>query len=295
MPTRRLLALASAFALCAFQVRGQETGNVIFGGAGKHRNSGAITGNLSASEPKDSVAASFVEANVLLNVKADEFVAVFAVAKEGKTLTEINEKLAGQIKDFLAALAGLGARKEDIFVDFISQNRIYDYSVAGDTATEGLSGFEVKKNVSVRYKDEAMLEKILAAAARSAIFDLVKVDYVVGNMAGLREQLRVEAAKVIKKKEAEYARLFGIELRAAAVSQEKFNAFFPSEMYSSYTAFETGDAYRGNLRAVAKRKTSTPYFDPLDPAEFDIVMGPSPAEPVVQMTLFLKLRYSGPK
>ena len=157
-------------------------------------------------------------------------------------------------------------------------------------AREHLSGFEVKKNVLVRYHDSALLEKLLAAAAQSGIFHLVKVDYIVSDLTTARARLREEAAKIIKQKEASYKRLFGVQMRPVSVYQEKQNAFYPSDMYKSYTAYESGNADSYNLRAVRNRKTSTFYYSPLDPAGFDSVINPAGVEPVVQLTLYLKIK-----
>jgi len=285
------LFLISIICACELAICAQEAGNSVYGGS-RRRSSGAITGNLFATEPKDSVAASFVEANILMNVKADEYVAVFALAQEGPTLLESNEKIGAQIKEFLASLESLGVKRNDVFVDFVTQNRVYDFAVSENTAKESLTGFEVKKNVAVRYRDRALLENMLSAAAKSSIFDLVKVDYLVSDMTGLRDRLLSEASKVVRKKEAAYARLFGVKMRPSSVYQEKYNAFFPSDMYNSYVAYETSGVYRGNMPMVGKRKTSTFYFSPLDPAEFDAVIGSAGLEPVVQLTLYLKMKYS---
>jgi uncharacterized protein YggE len=288
---KRTLFLISIICVCESAVWAQEAGNIVYG-TSRRRTSGVTTGNLSATEPKDSVPAAFIEANLLMNVKADEYVAVFALAQEGPTMLESNEKVAAQLKEFGAALQGLGVKTNDVFVDFIAQNRVYDFNVTGNAAKETLTGFELKKTIAVRYKDRALLDRLLAAAAKSAIFDLVKVDYVVGDLAGLRDRLLAEASKVIKKKAAAYARLFEVKMRPASVSAEKYNAFFPSEMYDTYAAYEASAVYRGNLPVEGRRKTSTSYYRPLDPAEFDVIISPSPLEPVVQLTLYLRVKYT---
>ncbi|MEW6210040.1 MAG: SIMPL domain-containing protein, partial [Acidobacteriota bacterium] len=243
---------------------------------------------------KDSIAAYYVEANVLMNMKADEYIAVFGLAQEGPTLADANQKMDAQLKQFIAALDALGIKGADVFIDFIAQNKIYDYATTATAVTEKFSGFEVKKNVSVRYKDKSLLDRMLATASKANIFDLIKVDYVLSNINSVRERLMEEAARIIKKKEESYTRLLGIKLRAQAVFQEKYNAFFPSDMYASYTAFETGKVvdYRSNTNVVQKRKTSTFYFNPLAVSEFDMVINPADVEPVVQCTLYLKVRYT---
>ncbi len=232
-----------------------------------------------------------MDAYVLMNLKADQCQAVFALAQEGPSLLAGNEKLASQTKEFVAAVQTLGVRPEEIFVDFISQNRIYDYAVSNNVAHEKLSDFEVKKNVIVRYADRALLDKLLAAAAKSAIFDLVKVDYLVNDMAAARARLLEEASKVIKQKEASHQRLFGVRMRPGLVYQQKYAVYSPADMYKSYTAFESGSADSYGLRVVRSRKTSTAFYSPVDPSDFDAVLNPAGVEPVVQLTLYLKIQY----
>ena len=111
------------------------------------------------------------------------------------------------------------------------------------------------------------------------------------DVAAARARLLDEASKVIKQKEMSYNRLFGMKLRPASVYLEKYNSFFPSDMYKSYTAFESGSAESYNQRVIRQRKTSTFYYSPQDPAAFDAVVNPAGVEPVVQLTLYLKIRY----
>ncbi len=290
---KKILLLLILICACEFAARAQESGNSVYGTA-KRKTSGVALGNLYSVDQKDSVQSSFIEANVLMNVKADEYLAVFGVAQEGVTLLEGNKKIDAQVNDFLNALKGLGINSNDIFIDFITQNRVYDFGIAGNTAREKLSGFEVKKNIAVRYKEKPLLEKMLAAASKSSIFDLIKVDYVVSDQGSARDKLLEEASKIIKKKEESYARLLGVKMRPASVYQEKYNTFFPSEMYNAYVAYESGSVENSssNMRVVEKRKASTFYFNPLHTGEFDSIINAPGAEPVVQLTLYLKIKYT---
>jgi uncharacterized protein YggE len=289
----KICLLFIALAICAVNSFAQEAGNVAYGGSKRPKASGVVLGNLYSVEPKDSVVAAYLEANTMINANADEYVAVFGLSQEGPTLADCNAKMDQQIKEFTGGLEGLGIRGSDTFVDFIAQNKVYDFGTSGSTARERLSGFELKKNISIRYKDRTILEKIQIIAAKASIFDLIKVDYIVSDLAGVRAKLFEEAMKVIKRKEAEYAKLLDTKLRPVAVYQEKYGKFSPSEMYSSYQAYETGsvDSSSRDMRVVEKRKSRTFYFDPLDPGEFDTVVNPVIVEPMVQFTLFLKVRY----
>ena len=279
--------------ICAGNSFAQESGNAVYGNT-RRKNTGVTTGNLYGIEPKDSVVSTFLEANVLMNVKADEYLAVFGVSQEGSTLLDCNKKIDLQIAEFTRSLQELGVAGADLFVDFVTQNRVYDFTVAAgsSTAREKATGFEIKKNILVHYKDRGMLEKMLIAASKSSIFDLIKVDYIVNDTATLREKLFEEASRVIKKKEERYSRQLGIKPHSFVVAQEKYDMFFPSEMYSAYVAYETGSVDSGReMRVVEKRKSKTFYYNPLDESEFDQVINSLVLEPVVQFTLFLKVKY----
>ena len=138
----------------------------------------------------------------MVNSAPDAFVAVFRVAREAPTAIESNQKVNTQIEQFLNAAGKLGVNRSNTYVDMITQNRIYDFAPSNDnTIREKLSGFETKKTVAVKYKDRAMLEKLISAAAQASIFDLIKVDYVVNDLSKIRSRLLEEATGVIKQKE----------------------------------------------------------------------------------------------
>jgi uncharacterized protein YggE len=197
---------------------------------------------------------------------------------------------------FAGELRQLGVRPEDVFVDFAAQNKIYGFAVEGAVARERLAGFELKKNVSVRYRDKSMLDRLVLAAARAKIFDLVKVDYVVKDSAAVQNRLAEEAARVVREKAARYERLFGIKLaQPPQIYAERASTYFPSEMYDSYVAHESeavdADDYRRKYAVHGARKSRTFFFNALNADGFDSVVNPVVLEPVVQFTLYLRVRY----
>jgi uncharacterized protein YggE len=251
---------------------------------------------LSAQELPPTGTSMFVDAGVLMNVKADEYVAVFGISEDGATVQEVNEKMDATVKEFSEALKALNVHDSDIYVDFITQPKIYGYDVANNIAREKLAGFELKKNVSVRYADRDLLEKMILAAAKSKIYDLVKVDYVVKDIDAVQDKMMDEASAVIKQKLARDKKLLGIKVEARAeVYAERSAIHYPTEMYDSYTAAESESVTRpANLERYTvqqMRKGRTFFFDGLDGNGFDKVINPVIIEPVVQFTLYLKLKY----
>jgi uncharacterized protein YggE len=238
----------------------------------------------------------FLEASVLMNVKADEYVAVFAVTQEAETPRDCNQKMDRIIGEFREALKPLGVGESDLFVDFVAQNKIYGYKVDNNVAKEELAGFELKKNISVHYRDKLLLDRLVLAASQAKIFDLVKVDYVVRDTESIQDRLVQEAADVIKRKAARYEKLLGIKLLPPPqVYAEKPSIYYPAEMYQSYTAYESEqvdrDLYRSKYLVQDLRKSRTFFFNPLTPDGFDDVINPVVLEPVVQFTLYLKVKY----
>jgi uncharacterized protein YggE len=247
-------------------------------------------------EMPPSATSMFVEASVLMNVKADEYVAVFGIAHECTTVAECNRKMDTTVIEFSAQLKQLGIGAPNVYVDFAAQNKIYGYQVTGSIAKENLVGFELKKNISIHYQDKMLLDKLVIAASAARIFDLIKVDYIVKDTSQVQNRLMEEAAKITKQKVARNERLLNVKvLSPAQIYAEKPSIYFPTEMYDSYTAFESeeisSDYYREKYTVQRARKGRTFFFNPLNADGFDLVINPIVIEPVVQFTLYLKVKY----
>lgn len=290
-----LVLAASWSGLC----RAQVSGNVSYrdaSGKSKAAQNEQSKRVLTKYDLPPSGTSMFIEANVLINVKADEYVAVFSMSQEGETPAMCSQKMDGTILELMAALRQLGIDKDQVFVDFIAQNRIYGFEVTGDIAREKLVGFELKKNISIHYQDKSLLDKFVLAAARLQIFDLVKVDYIIKDTDAVHAQLMEEASRVVNQKIARYEQLLKVKLQPPAqVYVEKSACYYPTEMYGSYQAFESeaigSNAARQKYTVQTTRKSTTFFYDGLDANGFDKVINPIVLEPVVQCTLFLKIKY----
>jgi uncharacterized protein YggE len=277
----------------------QASGNAAYsqsGGNTRAKQNERVKRGLQQVELPPSATSMFVEASVLMNVKADEYVAVFGVLQEGSTVVECNQRMDATVGEFLAELKQLGISGEDVYVDFAAQNKIYGFQITGSIAREKLVGFELKKNVAVHYKDKALLDRLVIAASKAKIFDLIKVDYVVKDPAVYQGKLMDDAAQVIKQKAAMYERLLGIKLQPPAqVYAERPSIYFPTELYDSYTASESeemsSDSDRQKYTIQGARKSRTFFFNGLNADGFDHVTNPVIIEPVVQFTLYLKVKY----
>jgi uncharacterized protein YggE len=296
---KKLFCLSLLLPTLSLTVLAQEAANRVYGNQGAQQGDvvrrkpvypETSTELVVAEQPNMLITTyQFLDAKILTSVDTREYVAVFGLAQEAETVQLANKKIQDQVAAFQSKLNALGVRPEDTYLDFITQNRVYDYVVKGGTAREKVSGFQIKENLAIRFKDHSLLDQIVPLAAQGGIFDLIKVDYVTSDLNSIRSQMTAEAQKILKQKEEAYARL-GIKLTPVSVSAENFDTFQPFEAYNSYKAFEAGnvdDAYR----VVERRKNSTFYFEPLAPGKFDAVLTPIGLEPHVQCTLFLRVKY----
>jgi uncharacterized protein YggE len=287
------LSLAARFA------EAQVGGNVGYGqmnGRARAEQIERAKRQMTREEMPPTESTMFVDASVLMNVKADEFVATFGVTETADTVEACQKQMDATIAAFTVELKQLGIAPEASFVDLTAQTKIYAYKVEGSLAREQLSGFELKKTVAIRYRDRALIDRLLLAAGRHKIYDLVKVDYVVSDLKPVQEKLAEAAADAVQAKAARHARLLGVRLRPApVVYAEKSSAYFPTEMYDSYVAGEaeavSGGPDRSQTTVQSLRKSRTFYYNPLGADGFDRVIHPVILEPVVQFTLYLKLKF----
>ncbi|GMV90158.1 MAG: hypothetical protein AMXMBFR81_30880 [Chthonomonas sp.] len=236
----------------------------------------------------------FVDAGVMINVKADSFVAVFGISVEGEDLEKARSRMAETLEAFRSNLRQAGVRPEDVKDDFVSQNRIYGFEVAGDLAKEVVVGFEFKKTVSVKFDAIGRLDALAEAASKAGVFDLVKVDYVVTDLEGVRARLMQEASRIVKQKVSQLEGGLGLKFgKPKQVYTQEFGTYYPTAMYSSYVAQESQQmfAYRQNFNLQMARKPRTAFFDAMDASIFDVVIEPVVVEPVVQFTVYFKVRY----
>lgn len=297
--TKTLIALLSLVLLSTMVLYAQVGGNAGYGQTGGRANaelSERAHRVISKEDHPPTGTATFLEANVLMNVKANEYVAVFAVSTDGATVAECAQKSDATLKTFVADIHSLGIAADDVFVDFIAQTKTYGFTVEGDIAKEKLVGFELKKNVSVHYTDRLLLDKLIAAASRSQIFDLVKVDYIVKDLNKVQDKLAEAASRVLDQKKSRYGKLLGVRLvPPMQVYADRSAIHYPTELYDSYTAAESeamnSNAIRQKYTVQQARKSRTFYYNGLDADGFDEVINPVITEPVVQFTLYLKVKY----
>ncbi|HKX30726.1 MAG TPA: SIMPL domain-containing protein [Blastocatellia bacterium] len=285
---KRCLSILAWLLVAGVELQAQISGNAVYSEPGRKPAREAV--NLGASPLPDN-SGLIIPAHVQINVRADEHVAFFGLSQEGRTIQDCNRKLELQIESFTGELKSLGVKAGDVAVDHTTQARTYDYEIAGNVAQEKATGFVVKKTVSVHFKEKEWMDRLLGAAAKANVYDLIKVDYLVNDVAAIRERLLEESARIIREKAGRYEKLLGVKFRSQIqILQETHNATFPTEAYQSYLAYESGRV-NDRTRVKEARKSETFFFNAQNAGNFDQIINPAAIEPVVQFSLYLQIKY----
>jgi uncharacterized protein YggE len=278
---------------------GQTAGNKVFAddGNGRYNN---YSGQKSIGKHNQlnklylTDSTFIIEAKILKNVKADSYVAVFALNQEAKTVQSCNSQINDRIKRFINNLVKIGIKDSDIYTDLISQYKVYDFNKVNNTYEEYLKGFELSKNVIIKYSAADQIEQLLTIASQDSIFDLIKVDYIIDDISKVYDDLFVTAKEIIQKKKQMYTDFTNSKLKPGAqIYAENFSSYYPSELYKSYKAFAqnsyTSYSYRDKEKSLHKFETY--YYDKIDYAGFDKIINSVVIEPMVQVALTIQIKY----
>ncbi len=243
-----------------------------------------------------------ISINALSNQKASSYTAIFSLLQLGKTADETNTLLNTRLNAFLAELKTLGIPAADMYVDMVNFLPKYEYDVSKKlfskkTYTEIPKGFELQKNVHIRYTDAALLDRIVTAAARQEIYDIVKVDYFVKDPQAVYAQLREAAFLYLTQIKNQY-RSTGLRLDSAyLVTAENAWVAYPINRYETYQAFsgQRIDAdEKGNSVVNAADKPISRFYNAVPANDYDIVINPEILEPAVQFSYNLILKFTLP-
>lgn len=238
-----------------------------------------------------------LEVNALCNQLASLYTVIFNIKQLGQTAEEADRLFNERYETFVSNLIVADIRRDDIFLDMVSFVPVYEFEeekklFSKKTYNEIPKGFEIQQNVHIKYKDGRTLGKMVSAAAKSEIYDIVKVDYFVENTEEIYQDLRKRSVDFINK-EIQQFELLGLELdEAYRMAAEEEKAVYPTDRYSSYKAFSSQSLDGTSIgKVISTDKATTMYYDKISYDEFEIIVNPSVLEPAVQFMYNLKVRF----
>lgn len=280
------------FVFINFLSQAQVSGNQVYGNSNPNYNRSQRSQTLTVNNNELSVSIS-----ILMNSKADGFVMTLGLNQEEETVKECNLKINNRIDGFMSKIKALGIKKDDSYIDFISQTKVYDFSVEGTTAKQFEKGFEIKKNLIITTKNIANLEKLITLASEFEIYDIIKVEYFNENSDKIHTDLFDEALVMAGVKKDKYLQSFRKKIVGTPDANEVFEVYFPKNQYKVYQAYESAEIETNynnrNVNYMKKlaRKNKSFYYDGISTADFDKVINPNQTEVGIQYTLTLTVSY----
>lgn len=239
-----------------------------------------------------------IDVRALQNVKASSYTAVFNISQIAETAEATKDLMSIKIENIKSELTKIGLKESDIAIDVISFIPVYEVEVTkklfSKTYTEVPKGFELQQNIHIQFTKTSQFENILSACANNEVYNLVKVDYFIDNIAEVYKNLQTQLLALIKNKK-EYYSVLGFDLKEYNVlmADQKY-CYFPKDFYNHYQAFNSisFEALKQKRGVTTVKKQTSYYYQPLTYENYDIVVNPSVLEPVVQVGMEIKLHYN---
>lgn len=279
--------------LIASSVFGQVSGNINYQNQVRYSDN-----NIDKSFPANSDL--FISVKGLANVKANSYVAIFNVTQVGKTTEEVNSLINERINK---TLENIRTNPEvETYVDMISFVPIYEYEVekkifSKKTYNEIPVGFELKKNIHIKYSNSNLLNEIISVLSNAEIYDLVRVDYFSNNIEAIKKELSTKANTILQQKLKSYEKILSVSLDSTEKQLvDGYKVVLPVEMYRSYQAYSSSSLNLKKSSNIKQTdKSTTLYYQPVIDKEFDFVINPTILEPVIQVMYEIKMNVNREK
>ena len=278
----------------------QKKGNADYGNGG-YGNGGYTVNRVNTIQTTSSNQDEMtITIKGIFNERATAEIATFAILQLGKTAEEATSLMDERIGNVRKELA-LYNKEIEIETDMISFVPTYDYATEKrifnpKTYNEKPSGFELKKNILIKYRNNSDFDRILSVCGKNEIYDIAKVDYVTTNFDHIRTQMHKRALEVFKDQIANYTAIMNTDLnKKEKIIQEGFNVSYPMESYRSYQAYSQANAnFDPKSEVHTIKKNVTQYYNQALVKDHNFIMNPDITEPTIQafyeMTIRIKLK-----
>jgi len=242
-----------------------------------------------------------LEVNAMMNMKADSYLAIFNITQLGQTAEEADSLMNERVNGVMRRVREHGVKESDVFTDMLSFVPVYEIETTrklfSKTYQEVPAGFEIQKNIHITFRDARILDKLVTAAAKEEIYDLVKVDFFVQKQSACYDTLRIFATKLLQQKIDNFGKL-GVKVdESHRVGAEKNGAYFPLDRYTTYQSRSQSSLNSRRKGQVVNdvKKSNTLFYNKVPYGQFDIVLHAEITEPPVQYTYNLTLQCQLPE
>lgn len=238
----------------------------------------------------------YLNVKALMNVKADTYIMILGLSQISESLETCFDLTDQRIAAFLTEA---GISEDNVYIDFISQTPIFarekEKKIFSKKFVEVPKGFEIKKNIHIRYTDRKMGDKYLKLAAKNEIYDIIRTDYIVNNHKAIYDTLRTECVNLLNKYLSDFAKM-GFTFEAEYKSLEESNSCtYPLSCYSPFSSYMPSNYLPlvGNatdVTLVNPNENINVFYNKLPYNDYDIIINADMVEPSIQFSQYIKLK-----
>lgn len=237
-----------------------------------------------------------IKVNVLYNALPNNYTAIFHINQAGKKVQELDSLMQQRVSKLVNLASKIGIKRDQFYLDMIALVPIFSQEkrIFSRSYIQVPKGFEMQKNLHVRYTQPEQLDQLFSMAAQCEIYDLIKVEYQYDSTELAFNTMRERASAFLTKKTKNLQKM-GIHLDTAyrrLVEQQ--NQFFPVDQYKPYNPIAVSaleDESNDASKVSAPQTRSTLFYNQISTDGFDIIINPSPLKPGLQLVYSMEMHY----
>ncbi|MEL7124268.1 MAG: SIMPL domain-containing protein, partial [Bacteroidota bacterium] len=153
-----------------------------------------------------------VTSKILLNQLAESYMITISVNSIAETVIEANQITNKKIENVVAKVKKLGVSKDDLYVDFVAETKMYDHTITDREIKEYFDGFSIRKNLIIKTSELSNIDQIIDYCSEQEIYDIVKVDYRSEDLEKINDYLFDEALKISRNKVKRFSQNSSVQL-----------------------------------------------------------------------------------
>lgn len=210
-----------------------------------------ITGVTWGHDPTPPTRSITVTGTAELKVVPDEVVFSMGVESFAKEIAPAKADNDERVRKVLATATQLGVQPEDVQTGDLWISPRYESPGGMKTV---LTGYEVRKGISLTLRDVSKFEALLAALIEGGLNRVHGIEFRSSELVRHREQARTDALRAAREKATKMAEVLDERVgRPITIVEEPSGPIFPMQrMAANSVAFAPGDASGGETVALGK-------------------------------------------
>ncbi len=228
--------------------------------------------------------------DVIYNAVPDGYVLTYTTTFTGNTIDQVEAKANQRIDDLIAAIRPFNIQPNDVTVDLISLDPIFDFRQNDSLLPQA---YKITQNLSINIKEINLIGKLTKKCLDFGIYDLINVQTYILNTDAIQDSLDLKSVEILNQKK-KLCEDVGVKLTNGTVQFNNYKeVFYPSEKYlKSYinnaTYFNHHSSQNSSIHM--QRKVDVDNYYDFNLKNADYVFHSDNDEPVIQF--YTQITYS---